>query len=64
MKKAYSLIFMTISLSVFSYLQVFSQAQCNLLPANNAAAATHAYNAGCWFGVMGFYSIYKAGKGG
>lgn len=52
MKKPYSLILTIIVLSVFSYLPVFSQVQCNLLQANNAATATHAYNAGYWFGVM------------
>ncbi len=31
---------------------VFSQVHCNLLQANNAAAAAHAYNAGYWFGIM------------
>jgi hypothetical protein len=52
MKKPLLLILTIITVSVFSYLPVFSQAQCNLLQANNAATANHAYNAGYWFGVM------------
>jgi hypothetical protein len=51
MKKTFSLIFMIITISVFTYLPVFSQVQCNLLQANNAATANYTYNAGYWFGV-------------
>jgi hypothetical protein len=74
MKNFKPLLLLLITLGVITSSSAYSQVHCNLLQANNATAAAHAYNAGYWFSVMelpvtrglsglGFYSIYKAGKG-
>ena len=52
MKKLRPLFLLVITLGVMSASPAFSQVQCNLLQANNAAAATHAYTTGYWFGFM------------
>lgn len=44
------LLLITFGLTVSS--PAFSQVQCNLLQADNAAVATHSANMGYWFGVM------------
>lgn len=54
MKKFRPLPFLLIALSIIVSIPVFSQVECNLLQANNAASstATHAYSTSYWFGVM------------
>jgi hypothetical protein len=52
MKKFRPLLLLLITLGIIASSPCYSQVHCNLLQANNAAAATHAYNAGYWFSVM------------
>lgn len=52
MKKFRPLLLLLITLGVIASPSAYSQVQCNLLQANNAAASAHAYNAGYWFAVM------------
>jgi hypothetical protein len=52
MKKTVRLAFLFIGSGLVTSLPAFSQVQCNLLQANNAATAVHSYNTAYWFGVM------------
>jgi hypothetical protein len=52
MKKLRPLFLLLITFGVMSSSPAFSQVKCNLLQANNAAAATQSSNMGYWFGVM------------
>ena len=52
MKKFRPYLLLLITLGIIASSPAYSQVQCNILQANNAAATTHAYNAGYWFGVM------------
>jgi hypothetical protein len=53
MKKFRPLLLLLITVGfVASSSTVYSQAQCNLLQVNNAAAVAHASAANYWFGVM------------
>lgn len=52
MKKLRPLLLLLITFGVTAYSPVFSQVQCNLLQANNAAAATQSSNMAYWFGFM------------
>jgi hypothetical protein len=46
------LLLLLITLGITSASPVFSQVQCNLLQASNAATEPHGANMGYWFGVM------------
>jgi len=52
MKNLNPLLILFLFLGVIAYTPGFSQVQCNLLQANNAAPAVHANTASYWFGVM------------
>jgi len=54
MKKLRPLLLLLISIGIAAVTSssAYCQSQCHLLQVNNAAAATHAYNAGYWFSVM------------
>jgi hypothetical protein len=52
MKNFRPLLLLLITFGLTSTSPAFSQVQCNLLQASNAAADTHASAMGYWFGVM------------
>jgi hypothetical protein len=52
MKKHLLLSFLFIGAGIVASLPAFSQAQCNLLQASNAAAVTHSSSMAYWFGFM------------
>jgi len=58
MKKLRPLYFLLVTLGVMGASPAFSQVQCNLLQANNASAATHAYSTGYWFGIRSGILFY------
>ena len=52
MKNFRPLLLLLITVGVTFTSPAFSQVQCNLLQASNAAAETHSYSMGYWFGIM------------